>query len=390
MLNLEIQNEAELSKTLMMSIAGKEYEVSVKASARDLKTFLNAKTDNCQQAFSEFFQRRILGDESLIPSLDLITAQPEEAFAPYIMALLDREKTVKACFEKRAEVEPIRQRYVLSVKDAAKISSVNISNALKESLLPMMDAVHKSLDIYWNGEFKKISEAISSIVDSYNSLWKSFRIPAISEEQKESIRRAHEVWGGFGWTQIPSAPSQLFAKVPDSMEDANRIALQYCKTKDMQELFELLRGTNRVKQSDLEEAIFDYQNRQYKSCALVLFGLIDARLIRLQREEDRNKRGNRREVGKRAAEKLFAHINQEENIEKKIFLLFDFQNIYSCILKFFEDGNDFVSQPHLANRNFLDHGMLHRKVLKRDCIQLFLLYYNLMEFLNIIYPPKEI
>lgn len=32
------------------------------------------------------------------------------------------------------------------------------------------------------------------------------------------------------------------------------------------------------------------------------------------------------------------------------------------------------------NRNFVDHGMLHRKVRRIDCIQLFLVYYNFLTF----------
>lgn len=32
------------------------------------------------------------------------------------------------------------------------------------------------------------------------------------------------------------------------------------------------------------------------------------------------------------------------------------------------------------NRNFVDHGMLHRKVRRMDCIQLFLAYYNFLMF----------
>ena len=55
-----------------------------------------------------------------------------------------------------------------------------------------------------------------------------------------------------------------------------------------------------------------------------------------------------------------------------------------CIQKVFEDGNDFKNQPAVINRNFIDHGMLTRSVVRKDCVQLFLLFYNLIEFLDII------
>ena len=156
----------------------------------------------------------------------------------------------------------------------------------------------------------------------------------------------------------------------------------------MNVLFSDLRRMKFVKKADLDEAIFDYKNRKYKSCALILFGLIDARLIRLQRKEDRNKSG-KRASGASAARKLAHHIESTHDLSQMVFFLFSFQNVGACLQKVFADGNDFKTQPEVINRNFLDHGMLHRKVTKRDCIQLFLLYYNLLELLVIISPTKE-
>ena len=87
-----------------------------------------------------------------------------------------------------------------------------------------------------------------------------------------------------------------------------------------------------------------------------------------------------------ASQKLFKRIEKEKDINKKVYLLFSYQNVYACLMKVFEDGGDFKKQPEVINRNFVDHGMLHRDVTKRDCIQIFLLYYNLLEFLDIVYP----
>ena len=66
-------------------------------------------------------------------------------------------------------------------------------------------------------------------------------------------------------------------------------------------------------------------------------------------------------------------------------MLFSHENIFNCLLAVFADGKDFKIQPEGINRNFLGHGMLTRKVARKDCVQLFLLYYNLMDYLDIIY-----
>ena len=53
-------------------------------------------------------------------------------------------------------------------------------------------------------------------------------------------------------------------------------------------------------------------------------------------------------------------------------------------ISIFADGDDFKKQPKIVNRNFIGHGMLTSNVKKRDCIQLFLLYYNFLSFFDTI------
>ena len=56
--------------------------------------------------------------------------------------------------------------------------------------------------------------------------------------------------------------------------------------------------------------------------------------------------------------------------------------LLSCLNTFFADGNDFRHEPDVINRNFIDHGMNRRRVRKKDCIQLFVALYDLIEFLE--------
>ena len=43
------------------------------------------------------------------------------------------------------------------------------------------------------------------------------------------------------------------------------------------------------------------------------------------------------------------------------------------------NGDDFVKEPDVINRNFVGHGMNRRKVRRKDCIQLFLALYNVVD-----------
>ena len=174
-----------------------------------------------------------------------------------------------------------------------------------------------------------------------------------------------------------------FFNAPPDKKTADKIGLSYCKAEQMEIIFEKTLYLKGVKKADYQEAIYNFHDRRYKSCALVLFALIDAIFIRMMKKEDRDNR-QRRPVGVGAAKKAMNRIKDEQIREEWYLALFQYENLFSCLCKVFENGNDFKKQPDVINRNFLDHGMSTRNVRKRDCIQLFLLYYNILDFMEIL------
>lgn len=129
------------------------------------------------------------------------------------------------------------------------------------------------------------------------------------------------------------------------------------------------------KKEDLNTAIFCYDNRQYKACALVLLGVIDAKLIRKQ-----NRNGYRC-TGSRAAKKIREKFENERTTEAFSTML-HCVNLFSCIETGFAPAENFKAEPYTFNRNYLAHGMTRRPVRQRDCIQLFFALYNLTVFLK--------
>ena len=138
-----------------------------------------------------------------------------------------------------------------------------------------------------------------------------------------------------------------------------------------------------IRKSDIEEAIDCFEGKHYKSCVMIIFSLIDARLIRSQIDSDR-KRNGQRPSGKTAAVNLFGRIEAQYIDQSMLFTVLNQVNILAALETVFEVGGDFKNQPSIINRNFLDHGMLHRNVTKRDCVMMFLLLYNFTEHLNIV------
>ena len=221
----------------------------------------------------------------------------------------------------------------------------------------------------------ELAESIARFQDRYKKIFDSISFPPFDEKWLQASRYAYEKWGEYGWTAIRWAPVKSFLVVPASQSEANAKALSYCNSKHMEILFSDLLETHGLKRADLVEAIENFRSRRYKSCACILFSLIDGILIRSMKKG----KGKQRFSGKKAAEKLNANIENANEISGKVFHLLSWTSVFAALKVFFEPDNDFKTQPSVLGRNWLDHGMLHRQVKRMDCIQLFLLVDNLLE-----------
>ena len=308
------------------------------------------------------------------------------------------------CFEMNASFDKISA--ALSAETDTKF------NSTLESLREMMELQHSStlsmisqsvkeaLASSGFGNLRNVVQAAQSAVSSYvtvtselsaackkaiSSLSEQLKIipkGTITEERKLELISSFQQWGEYGWTIIPTASFSLYSEIPANRTEANKMALQACSKSTIERLFRSTAKMKYCKNSDFSEAVFDFENKKYKSCALVLFALIDAKLIRLQRTSDL--KGKRRDVGVRAVDK--ARCRADERTEEYMFFTILSQtNLFACLETLFGSGNDFKRQPEIINRNFIDHGMLTRKVTRLDCLQLFLLYYNLLHFLEFLY-----
>ena len=195
---------------------------------------------------------------------------------------------------------------------------------------------------------KIVGELTVNFASQISTIFQQIRIPTISEERKEELRTSFEVWGKNGWTLMPHADITAFYSSPASLKEANEKIKNQCSKEDIATLFQRLYLVKGAKKSDLDEAIKLYQSRQYKPCAMILFSLLDAKLIRMQRKEDRDPKSKRRYSGSSAIRKIKKRIEKEQDINKKFFLLLSYTNLFACIEVFFEDAKDFKKQPVLC------------------------------------------
>ena len=158
-------------------------------------------------------------------------------------------------------------------------------NSLSEIINTAMSWCTNNADIIQSGmkaallSFSEISKSVTSSI--FQSL-QNIHIPEISEERKQKLLKSYEQWGKYGWTVPPFDNISFFNNCPATLIEADQLALKYCKKTDMQMLFSLLED-NCTRKRDIRESICCYNAHQYKACALILFSLIDSRLIRLQK-----------------------------------------------------------------------------------------------------------
>ena len=280
--------------------------------------------------------------------------------------------------------------------EAFKLYNNDINLKMKETLKPLSESIAEftrnfqsifkpSVDI-----IRQLGQTIINIIPDYSSVFaklsnsiadlaNSIKIPSLSDEQKKELQDSYKAWGEYGWTSPPYASLSIFDKKPQSLKEANKYMSQYINTSSMKELFIELGKLNNLRKDDLQEAILNFENRRYKSCSMILFALIDGKIIRYQ-----DKKTNRK-VGLNGAKKICNKIESELSNKNMFFSLLNLINITSALEFTFKSAENFKKQPTVVNRNFIHHGMLHGRVRRRDAAQLFLLLYNLIELFDFCY-----
>lgn len=271
---------------------------------------------------------------------------------------------------------------------AGKLTASVIQNIDLSFINEMTEKINSALSWYTNNAntiFSGLNAALENLgkisenlISGISNFIKDIHVPQYTEEEKERLLQTCKQWGKHGWTIPPHANFDTFGKCPANIAEADKIALRFCNMENMHAVFSLLEDLC-IRKRDLKEAIECYNHRHYKACALILFSIIDSRIIRLQ-----NKKDERFVVGIGAISK-FKDVAQKRTTEEgMLFLALCYTNIFPCLFAMFEDTNKFSKKTSVINRNYLDHGMSCRIVRKKDCIKLFLLLYNLLEFIDII------
>lgn len=391
-----------------VKLCGQTYMISAHFSMNDMELYFKVLEDeeSARNAVTAVIYRKLQECEPPIPTQDALRLENDNAFEPYVKAVIENDETLQDLYDQTDVSLPMIERFALANKLFCKDCTQNIVKALQPTL-NVIEQINRSFDFSWIRNIQQITNLYQPVIDraliqttriaqqtaemfapiqntirQFNdtvaNVIANIQVPRYTEEQKKQLEENYKIWGSMGWSVIPHAPLKLFNKAPADIKEADKTALHYFDKNGIGYLFTELREKP-IKKEDINSAIFCFENRQYKACTLLLFGIIDAKLIRLQ-----SKKGgrDRRKVGGGAVKLLETKYKEKADTEYFLYHILYFSGLLESLNTFFANGNDFRKEPTVINRNFVDHGMNSRSVRRKDCIQLFLALYNLTELLE--------
>lgn len=165
----------------------------------------------------------------------------------------------------------------LSVSEALRTTSETIDNCLHD-FFATFDANIKPQIEWLASQYKKVD-------------W-------------EALHESSIKWGEYGWIPPDGMSIPIIIKTPESLGEADKIALRYLDSKAIKELQQSLISLA-SKPKDVKEAIALFEERRYKPAAMLLCSLIDGQLITTARKPtDSQKCRRAKHTVKKISEKI--------------------------------------------------------------------------------------
>lgn len=361
-------------KEYVISIANNSYKIKPIFSIYVYEQLIeDINEENWRNKIAKILQSEINKTGEGRPSIDDILNDPTEPCKKYIKVLLEQNRKLKEFYDENHDENDEYKKFENAVKQYNKYTFENMKSGMLE--------IQKKIATMRNNLFAQIQKYdFSSVFSGFNDIVRDIQNQisdslakiksSLPEFNWDDWNEGMKYWGENGWTIIPHAPAGLFkTKIADKSE-RDKIALRYLRKNDMEDLFSNLQGM-RLNHKDLNEAIYCYNNKCYKACAMILCSMIDGMIYKRQPV----KKGSRRKGDSRFFEKIKESGLKEDLLQQSFFLL-QMNNLIAYLTKLFENGKDFQLDTKVLNRNFLLHGMSKKNVSQKECKQLFLAVYN--------------
>lgn len=391
-------NEIDPPLIVDIIIGDEKYSIAGTLSVDDFSKIIGAYNDgrtDYHTMVAEIIYRRIEKQADGRVTLDQVLEMDASYFISFIEATVLRGHLLDA-YNSLNDKDDIFCRFILAVIETWKKTCIAIVETITEKIpqsyyvqaKKLIEETGKSVVALVRSLDQKIKEfselyrePINNLLRGLSEFAKTVQGLKLTEEEKEALIQNYHAWGRIGWTINPEMPFSFFhqAPPPDQLK-ADEMALEFCGDNEIHLLFDRLHELLGSNCDDLDEAIFCFENQKYKSCIMVLFAAVDGLAIAMQTTDDINGK-KKYPVGITAGRNVVKRFQAKAHDEAFVFAL-KCGNLLCCMEKMFEFTAGFTLQPNVINRNYIDHGMHRGIVSKKDCVQVFLFYYNFLSMVN--------
>lgn len=301
-----------------------------------------------------------ISNNDIINTLDLIVTHDEKLYT------FANDYMLSKSFE---DFCMAYENYLLDI--TGNIKQV-MSDALGRLSDIMSDFRDSLLNVWKQYDFNKVFENITLSFKNFTDSLISNSI--ISEEELQQKTKSIETWANYGWTFIEWAPFSYIDFIPNNQQEADKYAISFISDKkELQTYFEDLYIYN-IDKGEIKEAISCFNHKEYRGCSMILISLIERRLLILQRKQSHSKKIN---VGAGACNKFSNTVLQDLKNDSFVYKYLLAYSLELYLNNLFAKTDNFKSKSAYLNRNYLLHGMLKKRVTKKDCLKLFLTLGNI-------------
>ena len=300
--------------------------------------------------------------------------------APEIMKMASGT-SIRMAAAQTANTIHMNSSFLQSFRESTKI--VAMHQQIIKPLCINLNAIFAAM-----ASLSSIASAYDGVMQNWTTLWEKQQIIK-DPNRRNRLRRRYLKWALYGWTCHPNIdffinhPSRLSKKIADkiAVDAIDKFGIADL----LADVYEFVPAKRRT---DFEETVFAFEHQKYKSCAMLLFALIEGELIVHQKKYDADGHEIKRKLASGAAKNIRKEIKKSSTAKavKNIFPqhLYRGESTCAALGDFFAHAEDFRKEKErkTINRNFVLHGMLLRQVDKKDCLQLYLLYYNILDMFN--------
>ena len=249
--------------------------------------------------------------------------------------------------------------------------------------------MRKKLDYKFTKIPNTITEMGHIVINNFKSLFDSLDFSQffnaidnliIDDRQKIKLKRKAKKWIKYNLCIPPNATSDMLDNPPKNTKEVKCICDTYLNKKEINFIFNEIVKLECIQSQDINETKYLFKNKKYKACCMMLFSFIDSIILSCQLP---NK-------GRRKLPNQIEKIKIKDYLDSIEYYFIMKTFLVEILTKIYKNGNDFTNKKssYELNRNYINHGMSHKRINKYDCCKLLLLVYyssDLFNFENIKY-----